>query len=195
MPPGERDKALRLICDRRLLIKHCYENLSEDFNHALAEISTRAGYRHIHLFRRDEIARLISKGLAEQHGTWGASEFTRARHAAWLATGEKLPPLDVAALKQYHDLCESRWMAVSGLLRAHDVEFEQLTREPGRVLDRLAVYLRLPSAFVPGMCRKLGRGQDSRDVWRLIPNTNKLQAAIYPGEPVRRSAAFYWSVK
>src|SRR5271170_378830 len=49
MGPADRDRSLRQVCDSRLVIKHCYENLSQGFNHALAEISTKAGYRHIHL--------------------------------------------------------------------------------------------------------------------------------------------------
>jgi hypothetical protein len=69
LPVPGRDKRLREIVDGGWLIKHCYELFPDEFNHALAEISTRAGYRHIHLVRRDEMGRLISKGIAERYST------------------------------------------------------------------------------------------------------------------------------
>jgi hypothetical protein len=178
MNPADRDAALRSICDQKLLIKHCYENLSEEFNLALAEISTRAGYRHIHLRRRDELARLISKGVAEQHGTWLPTEWTASKFDQWKADGRKLPPLDVPALKRYHELSESRWRSLAGMLLSREVASEELFSNPEVVLSGLADHLGVPRAKVPTMRKGLGAGQSTPSIWDLIPNIEELKLAI-----------------
>jgi hypothetical protein len=179
MPWPERDRALRKICDGRLLIKHCYENLSEEFNLALAWISTRAGYRHIHLTRRDEIARLVSKGIAERHGTWGAHDWTRHRFREYLVAGRGLPPLDVPMLRRYHEDCERKWRRVGPLLKALEVAFEDLfgpVKE--RTLARIALFLSMPEASANIMAANLGHGQDTRAIWKLIPNIDELRKVV-----------------
>ena len=178
MVPADRDRSLRAICDSRFLIKHCYENLSNDFNHALAEISTKAGYRHIHLVRRNELARLISKGVAEQHGTWGAHEWTRERYARYAASGHKLPPLDVAMLKRYHDECERKWRAVEPLLRSWSVASEDIWLNPLTALSPVAQFLNMPESSAQQMASKLGRGHGTAAIWSLIPNIDELREAI-----------------
>jgi hypothetical protein len=177
MAPADRDRALREICDRRLLIKHCYENLSIDFNHALAEISTRAGYRHIHLVRRDEFARLVSKGIAEQHGTWGGHEWTRERYKSYAATGKNLPPLDVPMLHRYHRDCVEKWNAVAPLLASLEIISEDLFTTPLPVLYRAARFLNMP-AHTHTMAKNLGKAHGTRMIWKLIPNIGELQEAI-----------------
>ena len=178
MRPRERDVALRSICDDRFLIKHCYENLSEEFNHALAEISTRAGYRHIHLVRHNELARLISKGIAEQHGTWVADGWTRAKYQDWKRRGLKLPPLDIPAMKQYHELSESRWRALAGLLRPHEVMSENFFSVPRLVLSRITDYLGMPTSNVQTMLNNIGASQSTPSIWKLLPNIQELKDAI-----------------
>jgi hypothetical protein len=178
LTPSDRDRELRAICDGRILIKHCYENLSAEFNHALAEISTRAGYRHVHLRRKDEVARLISKGVAEQHGTWGAHPWTRALYDEWRAKRLQLPPLDIPRLREYHERSESRWNALAGLLRPHEVTFEELFSAPATVLPRLAAYIGVPDTLVPVMRKNLGTGQRTWTIWDLIPNVEELRIAI-----------------
>lgn len=177
MEPGERDQAIALICSRRFLIRHCYENLPDDFNRALLEIATRAGYRHIHLRRNDEVARLVSKGIAEQHGTWIPSDWTEARYEAWRIAGRPLPPLDIEALKQYHERCRSRWMALSGMQHL-SVASEDLFSDPERLLSRVAAYLDIPQASVPAMVSNIRGGQGTPSIWNLIPNIDELRKVV-----------------
>lgn len=179
LPADRCDGALREMCGARLLIRHCYENLPDDFNRALAEVSTRAGYRHIHLQRRDEIARLISKGIAEQHGAWIPTDWTRAKYREWLSDGRTLPPLDVTALKDYHQLCVRKRKAIAGSLSVHVVRYEELfTDDPYSVLGGLASYLGFPHSSLPLMRNALGHGQDTPAIWKLIPNIEELRNAI-----------------
>lgn len=178
MDASARDCALRDICDRHLLIKHCYENLSEEFNFALAKISTLAGYRHIHLVRKDEVARLISKGIAEKHGTWGAHDWTFKRYEDWKAQGKQLPPLDVAALKKYSNISESRWTAVGSFLQSFEVTFEDLFSATNAVLSRIADYIGMPQSKIHLMRDSIGIGQKTPSIWRLIPNIEELRFAV-----------------
>jgi hypothetical protein len=179
MPPSARDRALEDMCSRRLLIRHCYENLPDEFNLALCRISTKFGYRHVRLLRRDEIGRLISKGIAEQHGTWIPTEWTAARFAEWKAASRMLPPLDVKALKEYHDRCKSRWRTLASM-QYLTVMFEDLfVLGPAReVLSRVAIYLDIPQTSVSTMVVNLGRGQNTPGIWSLIPNIDELERAI-----------------
>jgi hypothetical protein len=160
------------------MIKHCYENLSAEFNRALAEISTRAGYRHIHLVRRDELARLISKGVAEQHGTWGGHEWTRERYAQYVSRGQSLPPLDVPMLAGYHRDCLSKWEGVRPLLRSLELRSEDLFTQPISVLSKVGRFLHIPESRVEVMARELGHDHRTRDIWRLLPNIPQLREAI-----------------
>lgn len=178
MAPADRDRALREICDRRLVIKHCYENLSADFNHAFAELSTKAGYRHIHLVRRDELARLVSKGVAEQQGTWGAHDWTRERFARLRESGRALPSLDVPMLKRYHEECQAKWSALEPLLRGLQIVSEDLFRDPGPSLRRVAHFLRMPEHYAVTIAANLGRGHGTQAIWKLIPNIEQLRNAI-----------------
>lgn len=178
LPPAKRDSRLREIADRGWLIKHCYENLSAEFNHALAEIFTRAGYRHIHLFRRDQVARLVSKGIAEREGTWGGHSWTRARYAAMLASGREFS-LDIAALKRYHETSEARWASLEPLLPVLDVAMEDLFRDPqSPILARLAGFLGIRGSSVPKIAASLGQPHGTRKLWGLISNLPQLRAAI-----------------
>lgn len=62
--------SLKKIFEERFLIKHCYELLNMGFNTHLMQVSASTPYKHVILLRRDEPSRLVSKFIAEAHGTW-----------------------------------------------------------------------------------------------------------------------------
>ena len=62
--------ALSEIFYRGYLIKHCYEFHAASFNVRLMKAAAQTNYRRIHLVRRNELSRLISKFIAQAHGTW-----------------------------------------------------------------------------------------------------------------------------
>lgn len=177
MAPDDRDLAIRDICSQQLLIRHCYENLPEEFNRAFAAISKRSGYRHIHLQRNNELARLASKGIAEQHGTWIPTKWTAAKYEAWRAAGRMLPPLNVEDLIRYHERCESGWRPLASM-QYLTVTSEDLFSKPQSTLVRIACYLDMPESSIPAMIANLGKGQDTPSVWGLIPNIEELDNAL-----------------
>lgn len=65
---------MHAICERKVVIKHCLELMTPGLNRALAEASTAAGYRHVFLFRRRPLGRLLSLHYAQQSGIWGKEQ-------------------------------------------------------------------------------------------------------------------------
>jgi hypothetical protein len=72
----ERAEELRRIAGQRWNMKHVVDRLPAEFNASLALATTRAGYHHVILDRRDAAARVASLAIAERHGTWDPGERT-----------------------------------------------------------------------------------------------------------------------
>lgn len=60
------------ICRQRLPIKHCVEMVPWEISAALAKSSTEHGYRHLFLYRKKALDRLLSLHHAEMTGIWGS---------------------------------------------------------------------------------------------------------------------------
>jgi hypothetical protein len=83
---------LRKLCRSHFLIKHVYDKFDDAFNSSLALAAYNAGYRQIHLLRRDKVARLASKGIANAEGTWYPGDDV-AQIFAEVRTGRRQPQL------------------------------------------------------------------------------------------------------
>ncbi|HEX8234272.1 MAG TPA: hypothetical protein VF559_13110 [Caulobacteraceae bacterium] len=59
--------------DRPLVIKHCVELMQRKVNAALFSVSLLQEFRHVILYRKDELARMRSLVIAESTGFWGQS--------------------------------------------------------------------------------------------------------------------------
>ncbi len=64
-------EALAAVVAKGEVIKHCVEMVPLDLTQALALAATRAGYRHLILYRRSALDRLLSLHFAEATGIWG----------------------------------------------------------------------------------------------------------------------------
>lgn len=90
---------LKPILDRGCLIKHCVETVEGFPNTLLAKTAQRAGYRHLFLYRRDPLERLLSLVFAERSGIWGSRDaaqktedpgiFGRPLNIDWLLAHER----------------------------------------------------------------------------------------------------------
>lgn len=67
-------RSLNEICDEKWLIKHCMEMVPEPINQMLAEVSSATGYRHLFLYRKNPLDRLLSLEFAERSGAWGREQ-------------------------------------------------------------------------------------------------------------------------
>jgi hypothetical protein len=178
---GARD--IESLCATRQSIKHLYEECPDASNVALAHAATRYGYRHIHLVRCNEFARLVSRDIATQKEAW-TPELAAARFAALKAGNDNLQPLDIGHLLNLHWMAVNRWRTI----REHvgtllTVRFEDITavdrRRRHEALRRVSTYLglshdelgRLESAMTTG-------DQRTQTVWNLAPNIGELRRAL-----------------
>ena len=107
--------ALDAIFARNVLLKHCYELLAMPFNQHLMQAAAKTRYRHIHLLRRDEMARLTSKFIAESQGTW-FRDYARSVFAE-VADGKRpLLPLPLDDMVAHFRHCRAAMQTVSGWL-------------------------------------------------------------------------------
>lgn len=140
--------AVTEVCARHELIKHCVEMVPLEVSRALAECASAAGYRHMFLYRRDPLGRILSKEYAQRTKVWGPSHIAKAENDAEAF----VTPLDVAQLLK-EETRNVDWLnRVWKLLHAHKapvttIAYEDLygpdadlaARALARLLDGLAL--------------------------------------------------------
>ena len=183
LPELRRDLALNTICADGWCFKHVYDRLPLGFNLALAAATSRAGYRHIHLVR-DEFARLVSLGVAENEKTWLPFSQTKDIFTRVKARTYKLRPLDVASLISRSRMAHNQWRFISSEIRCClVVESEDLTATKRmRRREAIGVLLRhvgVSRVNIPKFENELrSRDQNTRAVWDALPNLNQLRKAL-----------------
>ena len=176
-------RALDEVFAQRFLVKHCYELHDPGFNEHLLRAAVRAGYRQLHLLRRDEGARVISKFVAKVNGAW-FKEYAAEIFAQVRDTKRRLRPLPVADIVEYYRTSKLRSDEVGRWLAEFGAEYELLYYEDlyvgGRAarLARLAgllAFLDLPADTIDRHRERIddkifGGGQDTGSVLAHIPN-------------------------
>jgi len=179
------------ICRGHVLIKHVYDKFDDDFNASLASASYRAGYRQIHLMRRDDLARLASKGIAKAEGTWYPGDDVAQIFAEVRSGRRQLQPLDVHGLMREHRLAQQKQKKIVAIhrkrLRCHTVFYEDICTGPSE--ERLAGFFALTD-FLGIDRNKVARnremieyrlmsdGQNTAMVLPYLPNLAELQTAV-----------------
>jgi hypothetical protein len=169
------------LCTTRQPIRHIYEGCPDDTNRAIAEAANRNGYRHVHLVRCNELARLVSRGIALQQAAWIPA--TAAARYADLKSGKtKMEPLDIEDLLKLRQMGIDRWRAVSPHLgTVLTVRFEDITavdrQRRHHALGRLASYLGFCSLQALDHAMMAG-GQHTNTVWDFVPNIKDLRQAL-----------------
>lgn len=116
--------AMREICARPTVIKHCVENVPSAVNQALARASVQSGFKHFFLYRRDPLDRLLSLHFANVTGVWGPG----VKPTAEMLAQQVLP---VERLVAHERRCSGELTALWRLLRElgvqpHALAFEDL---------------------------------------------------------------------
>lgn len=128
-------EAVARVLQGKALIKHCVETVPEAVDIALAEESVLAGYRHVFLYRRNALNRLLSLSFAQRSGVWGPSA-----DAAGNAPGNEVfsRPLPVDHLVQHELMCRRVLRSVHTLLQTRattpplELVFEELFESEDR---------------------------------------------------------------
>jgi len=178
---GERTSAMYDVLRSGLCLKHLPEGFSDDFNTCLADMATFRDYRHIHLVRWNELARLVSLDLAIQTDAWKREEAAYKLDAA--RRGEiAVRPLNIPALLENSDRVDRAWRTVRSYLGSYiTIAFEDATcPEIWRrdlVLPGLQSFIGRPDreAFHEAMRTS---SQDSQKLRDLLPNIDNLRRAL-----------------
>lgn len=197
--------ALDDIFNQRYLIKHCYE-LHPELTRPLMRAAAHAGYRHVHLLRRDEMSRLFSKFVAEANGTW-FKDYSSKVYGDILAGRRKLNPLPVKKMVEQFEFCRSQTDDVRRYMHEYGAESLAISYEDlyvGDRADRLRHLRRLLDflGFAPDAIEQhravvddklFNSGQGTASVVQFVPNLQQavvaLTAAGCPGfEPAAPAA-------
>jgi LPS sulfotransferase NodH len=187
---AELFKVLGEIFSQRYLIKHCYE-LHPEFSHRLMQAAAKTDYRHVHLMRRDELSRLISKFVAQSHGTWH-KPYASKIFAKVLEGRRALTPLPVGQIVEHYNKCQSIGGEIRALMRELGIEFLEIYYEDlykGEREVRVAWLRKLlefldfnPSVIEEHRARIeekiFNNGQDTAAVMPSVPNIREVVDAL-----------------
>ena len=191
----------RILADN-YLIKHCYEFHAVALNRELIQASVGTPFRHIHLLRRDELSRLVSKFIAQSNGTW-FKDYARTVYDDIRTGRRRLASLPVnQVVQQFRQTRRAaedmrQWLRGAGV-PAMALDYEDLfvgdREERLRHLARLLQFLGFDDD-VPEQHRELiedkifASGQDTASVMEFVPNLRAVVAALAAaGCPIPQTA-------
>lgn len=99
------------VCSVPRPIKHCLEQVPWAVSEALLHASVAAGYRHLFLYRREPIGRLLSVEYARRTGVWGVNHLHKTENEDHAFA----KPLDIERLVQHELRCVYLLCAVRDL--------------------------------------------------------------------------------
>lgn len=184
---GALHKALENVLHEQVLIKHCVEKVPSAMNAVLANVATQAGYRHIFLYRRAALGRLLSFHFALVSGVWGKSD------ADTKALDEDIfrRPIPVADLLKHERRCrramkgafEAVKMSYSSpfLIAFEDIYCNDDREAAGKILGRLFEDLKLSRQDEDHVLLNRLRGdgaQGTRDSYRSFVNYADFAKAV-----------------
>ena len=183
--------ALAGILAERYLIKHTYELRDMTINLALMEAAGRS-YRHVFLYRRDELARLVSKFVAQAHGTWFTGDYASRVYSRIQEGERKLGPLPVAkvvaAYRRGRAMTEEILASFGDLdLAPFSLAYEDLyhgEREPrlarlGELFEFLGFSPEAVERHRANVEEKIfGEGQNTRAIAPHVPNLGQVVRAV-----------------
>lgn len=120
-------EGIRAMCAQRCNFKHCGELLPWPVSKALATAAVERDYRHVFLYRRDPVQRILSREYARRTDVWGP------RQAAGGAGDDAAfeAPLDIDAILRHETVSNRRLNRIWRLLKQFGVHpsaisFEEL---------------------------------------------------------------------
>jgi LPS sulfotransferase NodH len=195
---ADTDAALAKIFSRRFLIKHCYE-LPEHcerrhgaaFNVRLMRAAAKTDYRHVLLWRRDELARLVSRFIAEANGTW-FDDYASQVYDDIVNRRRELKPLPVDTVVKHYRHCLAVTEQVRAQAKRFGVRFFEIAYEDIYQGEREARMARLGALlqFIgidPDTIERhaadiedriFRRRFDTGAVARFVPNLDVVKAAL-----------------
>jgi len=196
-------RAMEEICQRGVIIKHCVETVPWEITEALARASASAGYRHLFLYRKNALDRLLSLHFAQKTGVWGPNmqkfaSLTGAReanpHATPDAAGKAAfaEAVPVQKMVNHEKSCVQiltrTWHALSALgAKPRAIAYEDIYRtadpeQPVHILLPVLLYLGMSGSGAEDRAwidDVVGKGdQGTRNKYRDFPGVGELAKCI-----------------
>jgi len=112
---GDRIRMNESISDilvRKICIKHCVEQVPLAISEVLAECAVRENYKHLFLYRKEPLGRLLSLEYAKRTGGWGVRRVQRIPDDSHAFR----EPLDVEESVRHEVECVGRMQYIWGYL-------------------------------------------------------------------------------
>ena len=183
------NQAMATIASTGQVIKHCVETVPLEVTRALARATTQAGYRHLFVYRKQPLGRLLSLHFARDNDIWGPEMKTGREPTPEDLRRQSLP---VPRLLAHEQRCAAAlgemWSLLLGLSQSPSaLAYEDLYAAPsqqqaqevlGRVLSELE--LQVPPASLPAvLARVLGSGdQGTRASYDQYQGVDELAQAL-----------------
>jgi hypothetical protein len=188
---GQLRAALEAVCEDRYLIKHCFELHAPDFNRQLMKVANAKGYMQLLLLRRNEYARLISKFIAESHGTW-FEDYARKVFDEVSEGQRSLRPIPTESAVKHYRKCQNKIRLLRKSLsrlgvNVYEVYYEDLYSGEAQARReralRLLAFLGFTSAEIEFHSERIDhtlfdRGQDTGSMSGFVPNLGEVRAAL-----------------
>lgn len=177
-----------LACSHHVPIKHCVEMVPWPVSEALVRASLKHGYRHLFLYRRNPLNRLLSMEFARRSGVWGPNLKGSAQDDE-IVFAEHLPVAKLMAHEKHSSLrLEQAWtLLAEGGARLFPLAFEDVYLCPDPLLVKRRIWrllnlLELPAkpADVEQFTASIvGDGdQGTRDKYARFNGIPDLEAAL-----------------
>lgn len=188
--PAALQQRMAQVCGEPQIIKHCVELVPWEVSQALLEASSRAGWKHLFLYRQQALGRLLSLHYARRSGVWGPGMAPSDQADADSA-------LPVAELLQHERLCAGRlqraWESLLSLDQTPWALAYETTYDPAQAttaaarLAQLATWLHMPGepaslhAWADNVLRQGDQG--TRQHYAQVPNLQELALALRTHDP------------
>ncbi|MEO5377119.1 MAG: LicD family protein [Magnetococcus sp. DMHC-6] len=176
------------IVKRSMLMKHCVDLVPWEVTRVLVEESCRAGYRHLFLYRKSSVDRLLSLLLARRSGIWGPLDLNKIKLDGQIFA-ESLPIEELvdhekkcsALLQKTWDYLEAQGAAPMAVAYEEIFKTEdskQLTSYLHPILSTLEISKgeEEDNSFIQKMTRQSGFG--TSDIYSLFLERDKLELAL-----------------
>ncbi len=201
--PDQLRRAMEEICQRGVIIKHCVETVPWEITDALVRASAMGGYRHLFLYRKNALDRLLSLHFAQKTGVWGPNmqrfaSLTGAReanpHASPDAAGMEVlaEAVPVQKMVKHEKSCVQiltrTWHALNALgAKPRAIAYEDIYRtadaeQPVHILLPVLRYLGMSGSDAEDRAwvgDVVGKGdQGTRNKYRDFPGVGELAKRI-----------------
>lgn len=175
---------IQAITNQHVIIKHCVEMIPWEISSALANAAINSGYRHLFLYRKNSLDRLLSLNFAEKTGVWGpAMQSNTNEHIKLTIPVDRL----VAHERKSIDLLQQAW----DYLKANGANLVALSYEDlyrtslehaKKALDPVFEMLNLSNGFQADsdfVFELINQGdQGTRDKYEAMQGIDELEQAL-----------------